>query len=76
MYNVSSSPSIKRVTNDSDSDTEAIEKGRGLCAGNNKEQHDVHIISDLWKSGFILGFICGTLTTGSIITFMRVFTHG
>jgi len=28
--------------------------------------------SDLWKSGFILGFICGTVTTGTVLTFFRI----
>ena len=28
--------------------------------------------SDLWKSGFILGFICGILTTGTVLTFFRI----
>ena len=62
-----SSPSVKSVSNETE------EKGKGLCSVKNKERNE--IISDLWKSGFILGFICGTLTSGSILTFMRVFTN-
>ena len=31
-------------------------------------EYDTH----LWKSGFILGFICGILTTGTVLTFFRI----
>ena len=61
-----SNPSVKSGAKFND--TDSIKKGKGFVK--NKE-HD-HIISDLWKNGFILGFICGTLTTGSLLTFMRI----